>query len=124
MAIGRPTKYNKKLGTEICKRIAEGESLRTICKGEGMPVISTVMLWVLDPEKKEFSEQYARARDLQAEVLFEEALDIADQGEDVNRDRLRVDTRKWYVSKVKPKKFGEKLDLTTDGKPLLISSDE
>ena len=72
--------------------------------------------------------------------MFEELLDIADDGsndwvlregkdeeewwqlnqEAISRSRLRVDTRKWYLSKVLPKKFGEKMDVTTDGKPISI----
>jgi hypothetical protein len=98
-----------------------------------MPAQSTVYLWLLNPDMKEFSEKYARARATQAEVMFDELLEIADDSSEdllitkmgpmenkefVNRSRLRVDTRKWYLSKVLPKKFGEKLDLTTDGKPL------
>ena len=100
-----------------------------------MPAISTVMLWVLNGDHQEFSEQYARARASQAEIMFEEILDISDDGsndymiitkgdedynvenrEVTNRSKLRVDTRKWYLSKVLPKKFGDKRDLTSDGK--------
>jgi len=98
-----------------------------------MPAQSTVYLWLLDEDKKLFSENYARARASQAEVMFDELLDIADDSsqdtiigrrgpeenkEWTNRSRLKVDTRKWYLSKVLPKKFGEKLDLTSDGKEI------
>lgn len=102
-----------------------------------MPVTSTVYLWLLDDDKKNFSDKYARARASQAENMFDYLLDIADDDsrdtilvkmgtkevpmenkEWVNRSKLRVDTRKWYLSKVLPKKFGEKLDLTSDGKAL------
>lgn len=102
-----------------------------------MPGISTVMRWLLEEDKKVFWEQYARARVAQAELMFDEILDIADDGtndymtikkgdleynvedrEVTNRSKLRVDSRKWYLSKVLPKKFGDKLDLTTDGKAL------
>lgn len=134
---GRPTTYTKDLGKEICLRLSEGESLRTICQGENMPVISTVMLWVLDENKKEFSEHYRRAREMQAENMFDELLEIADDGsndymtiqkgdksynvedrEVTNRSKLRVDARKWYLSKVLPKKFGDKMDVTSGGKPI------
>lgn len=102
-----------------------------------MPAQSTVYLWLLDEDKKLFSENYARARASQAEVMFDELLDIADDSSEdtmlvqmgkktvpmenkefVNRSRLKVDTRKWYLSKVLPKKFGDKLDLTSDGKEI------
>ncbi len=133
---GRPTAYNKKLGNLICARLAEGESLRRICLDDKIPDASTVHRWVLD-DVQGFRKQYAHARDIQAEVMFDEILDIADDGsndfmtitkgndsyniedkEVTNRSRLRVDSRKWYLSKVLPKKYGDKLDLTSDGKVL------
>ena len=137
---GRPTIFTKKLADKICQRISEGESVRTIVKDEKMPSSSTIFRWLLDEEKKQFREQYERARNIQAELMFEELLDIADDGsndwvlregkdeeewwqlnqEAISRSRLRVDTRKWYLSKVLPKKFGEKMDVTTDGKPISI----
>lgn len=139
---GRPTTYTKQLGSAICGRIAQGESVRTICADEAMPAASTIYLWLLDSAKHEFSEQYAKARSIQAEMMFEELLEIADDGtndwmekenkdgstytaldhEHVQRSRLRVDTRKWYLSKVLPKKFGDKqeVDLTSGGEPLKI----
>ena len=134
---GRPTKFTKALALKICQRIALGESLRNVCRDEKMPVTSTVMLWALE-DRGGFSEQYAKAREMQAENMFDEILDIADDGENdfytrkaqsgeeyevpdhehINRSRLRVDTRKWYLSKVLPKKFGDKLDLTSLGDKL------
>lgn len=138
--IGRPTIYTIKLGLNICQLLSSGKSLRNICKQEGMPDISSVMLWLIDGKHKEFSEQYAHARVVQAENMFDELLDISDDSQNdwetrynsegeaykvedrevVNRSRLRVDTRKWYLSKVLPKKFGDKLDLTSDGKALPV----
>jgi uncharacterized protein (DUF2147 family) len=131
MNTGRPSIYTEELATTICHRIAEGESLRSICVDENMPSASTICRWLLDEEKKTFWEQYAHARNVQAELMFEELLEIADKSDKVvssgaakksgayaNNQRLRVDTRKWYLSKVLPKKFGEKLDLTSDGKAI------
>jgi len=136
----RPTIYTKKLGLTICERLANGESMRSICKyTEGMPALSTVFRWLVstDAVYKEFQEQYARARDIQAEVMFDEILEISDDGsndfmlvtkgdvsyemenkEVTNRSKLRVDARKWYLSKVLPKKFGDKVDVTSDGEKL------
>jgi hypothetical protein len=117
--MARPSIYTLELGTKICKRISQGESVRSIVKDEEMPSSATIFNWLLDKDKKEFLEQYETARNIQAETMFEELLEIADSKEtEVMRDRLRVDTRKWYLSKVLPKKFGEKLDLTSDGKKL------
>lgn len=128
---GRPSDFTQELADTICNRIANGESLRRICLEEGMPEARTVHYWLIKEEHKNFFQQYARARDVQAEVMFEELLEIADGSDKVvksgaekksgaysQNQRLKVDTRKWYLSKVLPKKFGDKLDLTTDGKEL------
>ena len=128
---GRPSRYTEVLAAEICRRLAEGESLRKICKDTSVPAISTVMGWLFDGKHADFSEQYARARDLQADKLFDEALEIADESSDdritteegkkvldhehVQRSRLRVDTRKWAASKLAPKRDGDKLQHTGDG---------
>lgn len=136
-APGRPSGYSKKLGTLICKRIAEGESLRAICRDEGMPTAATVCNWLLDPEgKPEFFEQYARAREIQADLKFEEIQEIADDGsndwmeqnseegsawrfngEHVQRSRLRVDTLKWRLARMNMKKYGDKSETTVKGDP-------
>ncbi len=119
--MGRPTIFTKELADKICFRISSGESLRSIVKDKKIPAMSTILLWVIDGKHSDFSEQYTQACATRAESLFEEALEIADEeNEDVSRSRLRVDTRKWYLSKVLPKKFGEKLDLTSGGKPIPI----
>lgn len=125
---GRPTTYNQEIVNKICALLAQGQSLRTVCKGEDMPCIATVLTWIrVYPE---FLSQYTRAKEESADALAEEILDIADDsftvitGTDksdnarVHAQRLRVDTRKWIMSKMKPKKYGEKLDLTSDGKVL------
>lgn len=139
--MARPSEYTQEMADKICERLAGGESLRRICLDEGFPDASTVHRWVLtDTEGSKsagFHKQYARAREIQAENMFDEILDIADDGsndfmaitkgnetyeienkEVTNRSRLRVDSRKWYLSKVLPKKFGDKLDLTSLGDKL------
>ena|SRR3990167_2448084 len=134
---GRPSIYTPKLGLEICRRISQGESVRSIDLDKKMPSGAAIYNWLLDEDKKEFLEQYARSRNIQAELMFEELLEIADDGsndymtitkrdieynvedrEVTNRSKLRVETRKWYLSKVLPKKYGDKLDMTSDGKAL------
>lgn len=135
--MARPSSYTKKIGIDICNRIAKGESVRTICADEKMPSAASVYNWLLDEDKKEFLEHYEKAKNVQAELMFEELLEIADDGtndweeretangsyialnaEAIGRSRLRVDTRKWYLSKVLPKKYGDKMDLTSDGKAI------
>lgn len=138
---GRPTLYTKKLGLEICARLALGESLLHICEEKEMPTTAAVYNWLFDGAtnedgtltKQEFIDNYQRARSAQAEKMFDEMLDIADNGtndwmerhgemvedkEVTNRSKLRVETRKWYLSKVLPKKFGDKVDLTSGNEPI------
>lgn len=122
--VGRPTTYTEEIACEICARMAEGESLRSICRSDDMPALSTVFLWV--SKHKEFSEQYTKAMSARADAMFEELIDIADDGrndfmitadgdekfnsEHVNRSRLRIDTRKWMLARMLPKKYGDKAE--------------
>ena len=116
--MARPTIFTDKLATDICKRIAEAESVRSICKDNKMPNASTVHAWVLDNDA--FSKQYARAKSIGADVEAEELEEIARTEADVQRARLIVDTKKWALSKKIPKKYGDKMDHTTDGKPINV----
>jgi len=112
--VGRPSVYTPELADEICTRLANGESLRAICNSERddfMPSIGTILRWV--GENDEFQQQYARAREIQAETHADDIVTIADgaAGDDsvkTARDRLRVDARKWVASKLLPKKYGDK----------------
>ena len=100
---GRPTDYSDLLVSEICEQLSEGKSLRSICKAKKLPSCSTIFLWL--SKYPEFSEQYARAREDQADTLAESIIDIADEPvtcrADVTRNRLRVDARKWYAAQVR-----------------------
>ena len=104
---GRPSIYTEELASRICERLAAGESLRKICADDDMPDRSTVRAWALD--NPIFSAQYARAREIGWTDIAEDLLDIADdKAGDPSRDRLRVDTRKWLLSKMLPKVYGDK----------------
>lgn len=120
--MGRPSSFNQETADRICERLAAGESLRKICIDEDMPAQGTIYSWLLKDEFKSFQEQYTRARELQADTLFDECQDIADDGSNdymetdsgqkydgdaVQRSRLRIDTRKWMAGKLRPKKYGE-----------------
>ena len=111
--IGRPTKYNGAMIEDICEKIANGRSLRSICAEDGMPTTSTVCKWLI--ENKEFSEQYARAREKQADYFAEEIIEIADSAEAesaaVAKAKLQIDARKWAASKIAPKKYGDKQEI-------------
>jgi hypothetical protein len=151
--MARPSDYSPKVAERVCVAIAEGYSLRQIAAREGWPDRSTILRWL--NKHAEFRDQYARAREMQAEHFADEInararemqaehfadeiLEIADDGsndwierkrqdgsieivldhEHVQRSRLRVDARKWLLSKLMPKQYGDKVEVTgKDGGPL------
>lgn len=94
------------------------------------PTVKTIMEWMND--SKELCERYARAKELQADYMVDESIDIADDatndwmdkigkdgevvgyqinGEHVQRSRLRIETRKWHAAKLNPKKYGDKVEI-------------
>ncbi len=138
---GRPTSLNEKLGNQVCAHIADGLSLRQIEKLDGMPARTTIKNWVTQANYgnetyRAFHVQYARACEMRAEIWAEELLEIADNGtndiiekenddgstyevtnhDHINRSRLRVDTRKWLLSKVLPKVYGDRVHQEITGK--------
>ncbi|MCC8367085.1 ubiquitin carboxyl-hydrolase [Xenorhabdus sp. PB61.4] len=116
--VGRPSDYLPEVADDICALLADGESLRSICKRPGMPNKSTIFRWLR--EHQAFCDQYAHAREVQAETLIEETLEIADDciadPAEVAKAKLRVDTRKWFITKVAPKKYGELVKQEIDHK--------
>lgn len=124
---GRPSSFTQKTADLICDALASGKSLRSICSEPGMPNITTVSRWLGDDHNKSFRNQYARAREAQADAIFDEILEIADDTsfdtkvtsdgsevcdhEWVARSRLRIDARKWMAGKLRPKKYGDKLEV-------------
>ena len=133
------TKFSQEVFDEICERLSDGESLRDICLADDMPNKATVFRWLAND--KTLSDQYARAREEQADTIFDEILSIADDGRNdwvedkeggekyngdhVQRSRLLIDARKWMAGKLRPKKYGEKIEvdnLSSDGsmKPVIV----
>ena len=112
--MARPSTYTHSIAASICSQLSEGTSLNRICKSDNMPSKSTVYNWLADNEK--FLELYNTAREDQADTLADELIEIADNttGE-TQRDRLRVDARKWIASKLKPKRYGDKVEQTIAG---------
>lgn len=122
---GRPTLYNDELSYTICERIVEGDSLRSICKEDDMPAISTVFMWL--DTKPEFLDRYTRAKDNQADTNTEDIQHLAKRviaGEvEPQAARVAIDAYKWTASKLKPKKYGDKIDMTSGGEkiaPVLV----
>lgn len=114
---GRTSSFTQKIADRICERMSDGESLRDICKDAAMPDKKTVLRWV--EAREDFRDQYARARealvDHWAEEIVAEANNTAgDIGADgrgnsanVQRSKLKIDTLKWLMSKIAPRKYGE-----------------
>lgn len=119
----------------VLPRLASGETLRAMRRDNpNLPAPSTIRLWAILDQPPGFAEQYARAREMHADELIEEAFEIADDGsqdtitktrqdgseyetedkEWVSRSRLRVDTRKWAAARLAPKKYGDKLQMSGD----------
>jgi len=105
---GQPTKRTPAIVDEICERLAAGESLATICSDPRMPSHSTCRLWI--QTDSEFSDKYARAKQEMLEREAENLIAIADSEDDPQRLRVRIDTRKWLLSKLVPKKYGDKIE--------------
>lgn len=142
---GRPPKSNQKeIKDTICRLVSTTSyGLRKIVELVvkelgGTLNLSTVVLWLRQDE--EFSTQYAIAKEAQCDLLAEELIDIADDSsmdivvteegrssvdrEHINRSRLRVDTRKWILSKLKAKKYGDKIEISGNADaPLVVISD-
>jgi hypothetical protein len=142
--MGRPSSFSQEKADNICDQLAEGLSLREVCRQDGMPSKSMVMRWL--HEHPSFRDQYTRAKDIGIEAIAEDILDIADDakndwmernaeedrgwianGENVRRSQIRIDARKWLLSKLAPKKYGDKLDLKHSGSiatPRELSDDD
>ena len=108
--MGRPSKMTDEVQAEILKRISTGESLRKICSNDHLPNAKNVFSFIYTND--EFRNKYEASRREQAEWLGEEIVDIADNDTgDTQRDRLRIDARKWVMSKMLPKKYSDKIDV-------------
>jgi hypothetical protein len=125
---GRPSDYSADTARTICDRLAEGECLRSICASEGMPNKATVFRWL--GRRQEFRDQYAWAREAQADDLLEEIIEIADDDsgdyvqktlpdgkvvmalneENIRRARLKINTRFRTVALMAPKKYGKRVE--------------
>lgn len=141
MTAGRPTILNDKIAKDIFDRLANGEPTRAVCNSLG---VTNSVFWTWIDSKPEFQERYRIAKERCIELLGEQMLTIADDNsrdekvitgwdgkpitvadnDYIQRAKLRVDTRKWVMSKLAPKKYGDKqtTELTgKDGKDLPIS---
>lgn len=131
--IGRPSLYTPEIAAAILERLADGESLKAICRDEGMPSARRVRQWAID-DREGFGEPYERARHLGCWSIADDLLEIADDGrndwmrqsgkgdegwaangENVQRSKLRIESRRWLLSKLLPKQFGDKIEQQITG---------
>ena len=120
---GRPSIYTEELGIEICDWVSTNSAgLNVACvKNEHFPAYETIRRWLRDNTYPEFSVRYARAHEEKAEVMGDDIIVIADNATiDPNDKRVRIDARKWLMGKLKPKKYGDKLDIVSDGEKLVF----
>lgn len=121
----------EKVFDEICQEIEKGKSLRSILKNESMPSSKTFYEWLDSNEEK--VKRYARATDLRTDILFDEIVDIAynteegtttkqtergleiTTGDMLGHRRLKIDALKWSLSKLNPKKYGDKVQTEHSG---------
>ena len=109
---GRPTTFTQQLADQICERMANGQTLRAVCRDIDLPP-STVIEWTMN--NKTFSEQYTQARQKQADSYADMILDEAFNSHDAQIGRLRVDALKWVASKLAPKRYGDKVEVEQTG---------
>lgn len=134
----KPNQFSQDMVDVICLRLADGESLNSICRDPAMPRKGLVFEWLT--AYPSFANQYARACEMRADHWFEELYEAATDGrndfydrpvfnakselvrvervldgEAVARSRLRVDALKWMMSKLNARKYGDKVDLNVGG---------
>lgn len=135
------TEENKnEIFEKICIEIESGRSLRSILKNDdNMPSSSTFFIWLNENDSK--SKRYELAASLRTDALFDEIVEIAyniEQGETTKTNnkgeyevttgdmlghrRLKIDALKWSLSKLNPKKYGDKIDHTTDGEKINVTT--
>lgn len=133
--IGAPAlKHDPEMFSAICAEVAAGDSLRTVLAQGHYISAPTFYKWIRDNET--FAKQYARATEDRADTIFDEMMEIADDAtndwmekqrpdgstyevlnaEHVQRSRLRIETRKWALGKMRPKKYGDKIEHDHGGK--------
>lgn len=120
---GQPTTYTPEIGRKICDAIINSQSglRKTLEEDPELPALGTVEGWIRN--NAQFSSDFADAKRRQIELMADDIIDISrDETLEPNDKRIRVDTLKWLLSKLIPKTYGDKLDLTSDGQQLGVAS--
>lgn len=119
---GRPTMYTDELAQEICDVVSLSEKgLRRLCEeNDHWPDKITIFRWRRDNEQ--FCTLFDKAKENQMEVQAEELMNIADDIDQnktmvqVQHSKLRIETRKWTMERLKPKKYGSRTQTELTGK--------
>ena len=128
--MGRPSDFTPELADRICEMLADGLKLAEICQSEDMPAASTIFRWLA--AQPEFERNYGMARRAYAHRLENEIIEIADnvaadhppaaEGNarpacyvGVQRDKLRIDVRRWLIRRLAPRRYGKRDPYAGDG---------
>lgn len=146
--MGRPSGFSEEIAGEICDRLSAGESLIEICEDDHMPAETTVYRWLRHVDRDKFRQDYASARENQADHMADEMKLISDDGrndwmekrdaagllvgwtvngEHVSRSKMRWEDRRWRAGKLRPKKYGDKSEVHHTGtvaQPTVALSDD
>jgi len=102
------TRYTREFADEVCRRLAEGASLREICRENNVPE-SSFREWVRN-DRDGIAARYQTARVLQVEAWSDLILEISNREDlDAQEKRVRIDSLKWLISRIVPKKWGDRL---------------
>lgn len=118
---GRPSEFTKEIGDRICEQLAEGKSIRRICREMDISRMS-IIRW--REKHQEFSDQYAKSRELGMEALGDEIIELAEtaDNENYNPRRLEIDTKKWVMSKIARRTYGDKSEVEHKGEVNLVTT--
>jgi len=117
--VGRPSTYTDEIAAEICKQVALGESVRSICASPDFPSQWSVIAWLGQEKYVEFAKNYARAREIQADSTYEEIQEVETEVRagaiDAQVARVLIDSKKWRAGRMKPSVYGDKVKLEHTG---------
>jgi len=129
---GRPTIFNETLAAKICQRIADGESIRAICSDPDMPSTTAIFRWIANGKYDGFRQLYEASMQIRLETLGDGLIELADapiernaagaiDSAAVQMRRLQIETRRWILSKLLPRKYGDRMGLDHQGEGINLT---
>ena len=123
---GRPTIFTEILAAKICQRIADGESIRAVCSDPNMPSTTAIFRWIASGKYDGFRQLYEASMQIRLETLGDGLIELADAPIErnaagmvdsgaVQMRRLQIETRRWILSKLLPRKYGDRMGLDHQG---------